>query len=270
MNHVESVNYAAQHVDREFARIARRLPGGVCLYDLLMGYWERTADRALVAGLPPLPSGATVLELGVGTGFLTRLLASRYPDARIVGLDLSDEMLGVTRRALSRRPPRDAHRRRGPAPAAPPSGTLSLRRHDVVRDGLGRADCVVSSFLLDLLDERDLLVVLTRIQSALRPGGSAHLLTLTSEHGRRWQRLRAPRRLWYDSTVAGYFACYRSRQLRRLSHRLLDYYTHCRPIPLRRIIVDSGLFRVRRHRLSAVTVAGIPLLPAQIIEVVPR
>jgi len=179
-------------------------------------------------------------------------------------------MLGITRCALERRPPGGSRGRRGRLPACRPADTTVLRRHDVVRNEFGSADCVVSSFLLDLLDERDLAMVLTRIHAALRPGGSAHLLTLTCEHGRRWQRLRAPRRLWYDSTVAGYLACYRSRPLRRLSHRLLDYYTHCRPIPLRRIILDSGLFRVRRHRLSAVAVAGIPLLPAQIIEIVPR
>lgn len=267
---LEPVNYDPCNIRREFSRVARRLPGGGCLYDLLMGYWERSADRLLVTRMSPLPRGARVLELGVGTGYLTSLLERRHPDSQIIGLDLSDEMLGVAREAIEARARTARPRRSGCPPTAGRAHPTVLRLRDVVRDGLEPADCVVSSFLLDLLDERSLLELLAHIHRALPPGGRAHLLALTTEHGRRWQPLGRPGRFWYDRTVRGYLACYRSRVLRHLSHRLLDYYTHCRPIPLRRLIVGSGLFRIAHLRLAAIKVMGIPLLPAQIVEIVPR
>lgn len=45
---------------------------------------------------------ATILDLGSGTGHCTEALASRYPDARIVALDLAESMLHHARRRFSR------------------------------------------------------------------------------------------------------------------------------------------------------------------------
>ncbi|MFO7593479.1 MAG: malonyl-ACP O-methyltransferase BioC [Pseudomonadota bacterium] len=44
----------------------------------------------------------TILDLGSGTGHCTEALAARYPDARIVALDLAESMLQHTRRRFSR------------------------------------------------------------------------------------------------------------------------------------------------------------------------
>lgn len=48
----------------------------------------------------PLESPATVVDLGCGTGNVTRHLAGRWPHARITGVDASTEMLAKARAAL--------------------------------------------------------------------------------------------------------------------------------------------------------------------------
>lgn len=52
-----------------------------------------------------LPADATprsILEIGCGTGRVLEVAARRFPGARIVGVDLSTDMLGVARRKLAR------------------------------------------------------------------------------------------------------------------------------------------------------------------------
>jgi tRNA (cmo5U34)-methyltransferase len=45
---------------------------------------------------------ARILELGTGTGETARRVLAKYPNARLTGIDLSDEMLDVARRTLQR------------------------------------------------------------------------------------------------------------------------------------------------------------------------
>ncbi|MCB1464459.1 MAG: class I SAM-dependent methyltransferase [Nitratireductor sp.] len=76
------------------------------IYDLTRKYYLLGRDR-LIDELDA-PAGATVLELGCGTGRNLILAARRYPDARFFGLDLSGEMLktaaiNIDRAGLSNR-----------------------------------------------------------------------------------------------------------------------------------------------------------------------
>ena len=58
---------------------------------------ERTrAARDLVAQIPAF-NPSSIFDLGCGPGNGTELLATAFPSATIVGLDLSDNMLAVAR-----------------------------------------------------------------------------------------------------------------------------------------------------------------------------
>jgi S-adenosylmethionine-diacylgycerolhomoserine-N-methlytransferase len=70
------------------------------IYDLTRRYYLIGRDR-LIAGLDP-PRGGTVLEIGCGTARNLIHVARQYPDARLYGLDVSDEMLKTARASLAR------------------------------------------------------------------------------------------------------------------------------------------------------------------------
>src|SRR3979490_1673114 len=55
----------------------------------------------LIAGLQPA-AGASVLEIGCGTGRNLALAARLYPEARFFGIDVSTEMLASATTAISR------------------------------------------------------------------------------------------------------------------------------------------------------------------------
>ncbi len=54
--------------------------------------------RKLVARLPGKSSPADILDLGCGTGILTRMMAHRYPTARITAIDSAPKMITHAKR----------------------------------------------------------------------------------------------------------------------------------------------------------------------------
>jgi S-adenosylmethionine-diacylgycerolhomoserine-N-methlytransferase len=70
------------------------------VYDVTRKYFLLGRDR-LIADLRP-PGGASVLEIGCGTGRNLIAAARRYPDARFFGVDVSTEMLASANRAIAR------------------------------------------------------------------------------------------------------------------------------------------------------------------------
>jgi len=69
-------------------------------YDLTRKFFLLGRDH-LIAQLQPGP-GATVLELGCGTGRNLIAAARRYPEARFYGVDISEEMLKTARANIER------------------------------------------------------------------------------------------------------------------------------------------------------------------------
>lgn len=59
---------------------------------------ERTRPAADLLARVPLDDPKLVIDLGCGPGNSTSLLAARYPDARLVGMDSSEEMLARARK----------------------------------------------------------------------------------------------------------------------------------------------------------------------------
>src|ERR1700676_1382866 len=71
------------------------------IYDGTRRYYLLGRDQ-LIAGLKPA-AGASVLEIGCGTGRNLVCAAQLYPDARFFGIDVSTEMLTSAISAISRR-----------------------------------------------------------------------------------------------------------------------------------------------------------------------
>jgi ubiquinone/menaquinone biosynthesis C-methylase UbiE len=74
-------------------------------FDWLAPSWESRRSpedfAALEALLDRLDAPPTrILDLGTGTGLAARLVARRYPDAEVVGADLSEQMIEEARRVL--------------------------------------------------------------------------------------------------------------------------------------------------------------------------
>src|ERR1700730_17917345 len=71
------------------------------IYDGTRRYYLLGRDR-MIAALNPA-AGASVLEVGCGTGRNLVLAARLHPDARFFGIDVSTEMLTSAISAISRR-----------------------------------------------------------------------------------------------------------------------------------------------------------------------
>jgi len=70
------------------------------IYDATRKFYLLGRD-GLVAGLKP-PAGASVIEIGCGTGRNLIKIARAYPQARCYGLDISEEMVATARRAVAK------------------------------------------------------------------------------------------------------------------------------------------------------------------------
>lgn len=107
----------------------------------------------------PLPAGATVLDVGCGTGEITARLAEKYPDASFVGVDLEEPHLERARARCAEF---------GSRVRFETGDALSLSYDDA------SFDLVVCRHLLQAVP--DAQRVLTEIRRVLKPGGRAHLI----------------------------------------------------------------------------------------------
>jgi len=103
-----------------------------------------------------------ILDLGCGTGELSRLLARHFPAAEVVGVDFTAAMLGVARRRTGPRRPSIAYGR---------ATAMRLPFPD------GAFDLVANAFLARNLV--DLEAALREMRRVLRPGGVLLILEIT-------------------------------------------------------------------------------------------
>jgi ubiquinone/menaquinone biosynthesis C-methylase UbiE len=122
--------------------------------------------KKIVGSVPPLEQGATIIELGIGPGLLAIELSKLCPQAQIIGLDPSEEMLRIARKN---------------AEAAGASG-LEVRPGTAENIPLesGSADLVVSQSSLH--EWENLQQGIAEIFRVLKPGGSVIL----EDYNRGW------------------------------------------------------------------------------------
>lgn len=95
------IEAAKQHIDNSHNRKLKKYYRlHARLYDATR--WSFLFGRKkLLNNLPELPPEPRILEVGCGTGKNIRLLKHLYPEAEIVGVDLSDDMLKLARQKVS-------------------------------------------------------------------------------------------------------------------------------------------------------------------------
>lgn len=151
-------------------------------YDLTRKYYLLGRDR-LIRDLD-VPAGGAVLELGCGTGRNLAAAGVRYPDARLYGLDISDEMLKSARRNL--------RGVQGRSQVAQGDATRFDAQALFGRDGFER---VFLSYTLSMIP--DWQAAIEAGLDALAPGGRLHVVDFG-------QQRRLPR--WFRTMLRRWLA----------------------------------------------------------------
>lgn len=142
-------------------------------YDLitrLLSFGRDAAwKRQMMARLPD-EQPARCADLACGTGDLTRALAARYPDAQIIGIDLTPEMLDRARRLTAQ--PRIEYRQGDMNELPLPDASV-----DVITGGYA------------LRNAPDLDTALREIRRVLRPGGVFAFLDFSKSPHRPAERI---------------------------------------------------------------------------------
>jgi tRNA (cmo5U34)-methyltransferase len=112
-------------------------------------FYATTVEALRLGGAPP----ERVLDLGAGTGLLSRRVRTAYPDARITLLDGAQLMLDQARDLLGERNLSYVHANLS---AEPPSGPW---------------DAVVSALAIHHLTDGEKQTLFRHIRGVLRPGG---------------------------------------------------------------------------------------------------
>jgi S-adenosylmethionine-diacylgycerolhomoserine-N-methlytransferase len=151
------------------------------IYDVTRRYYLLGRDH-MIANLDPA-AGASVLEIGCGTGRNLVHAARRYPQARYFGIDVSTEMLASAMSAIARA---DLGRRirlaQADATCANPGVLFAVAGFDVV---------MISYSLSMILDWRH---VLDGAVASLKPGGRLHVVDFGNLE--RLAAIRAPLTRW--------------------------------------------------------------------------
>ena len=133
------------------------------IYDGTRRYYLLGRDQ-LISGLQP-GAGASVLEIGCGTGRNLVLAGRLYPDARFFGIDVSTEMLTSAIGAISRTG------QTGRVRVAHGDGT-TFNPQNLFR--ISRFDHVMISYSLSMIP--DWRGVLQAAAAHLKPGGRLHVV----------------------------------------------------------------------------------------------
>ena len=162
-------------VAQQFETISRNLkflrliPNPYPFYDWIMGFHERWSNRAALRG-PMLERTTNVVEAGVGTGYFSAQLVKSAKNATTISaIDLSPQMISAAKNYLLKKNLL--------------SSSLFFVRSDCknlpYRDET--FDLYVSSYLFDLLNDKEIESTVMEMERVLAPDGHAILMTMTTE-----------------------------------------------------------------------------------------
>jgi ubiquinone/menaquinone biosynthesis C-methylase UbiE len=118
--------------------------------------------------LVPLRPGMDVLDVGCGTGAVTRILAERVSPGRVIGLDVSEERLAVAKDLAKEHGVSNVEYRRA-----------DVRDLDAEKEGF---DLVYSRFLFQYLPGKDGLDTLAAMKRMARPAGHVTVADIDGNH----------------------------------------------------------------------------------------
>jgi ubiquinone/menaquinone biosynthesis C-methylase UbiE len=168
----------------------------------LWGRLTETKAAQKVLDFAEIQDGERILEVAVGTGAAFAEIVRRNPHGVSDGLDISPSMLRKAERLMRRYSSAQYHLHVGNAYSLPfESSTFDL---------------VVNNFMLDLLPEKDFIVVLSEFGRVLKPGGRVVLSTMT--FGKKWYN-----KIWFW-----------------IAKHLPSLLTGCRPIAVAPYLVKAG------------------------------
>ncbi len=161
-------------------------------------WWQRYTERTLTAALEALQLSGTerILDAGCGTGEFERLALARFPGLRLVGIDVTQELLAIARRKLAHAP----HVR------------FNVAQAEALPSPADTFDAVVSASVLHHLDQPQRFI--KECARVLRAGGRLVIVDWCADF---WRcRLWHP---WLRLTDRSYVAMYGLGDLTRLVER---------------------------------------------------
>jgi ubiquinone/menaquinone biosynthesis C-methylase UbiE len=172
--------------------------------------------------LIPLRPGMDVLDVGCGTGAVTRILAERVSPGRVVGIDLSEERLSIAR---------DLAEEQG----VPNVEYLRADVRDLNREERS-FDLVYSRFLFQYLPEKTGMDTLMGMKRLVRPGGRVTVADIDGNHLYRYpldneldqvlgEWLTEAKKIGFDAFVGRkLYSMFRGVGLQDLQVNILPYY----------------------------------------------
>ena len=155
-------------LSRRSAEIGARFGARAGTYETYAGLQADVARR--LAALLPERDAPAVLELGCGTGLLSRHLLARYPNGHFVLTDVSPAMIAECRRNL----------------AVPETARVRFEVMDAGKPGKHAGlDLIVTSMTLHWLP--DPVAALDRLRELLAPGGTILFAGLGPESFAEWR-----------------------------------------------------------------------------------